>query len=157
MESLWAPWRMSYIAGPKPPGCIFCGAAAGADDRANLVLAREPALVMLNKFPYANGHLMVAPLRHTADFASLSPDELATLMRVVQTTAERMTAHFRCDGMNIGINLGAAAGAGVRDHMHWHLVPRWVGDHNFMPLLAESRVINEHLEATWEKLVPLFA
>ena len=102
MESLWAPWRMSYIAGSKPPGCIFCSAVDSDDDRGQLVLAREPALIMLNKFPYANGHLMVAPRRHTADFPGLAPDELSSLMAVVQGTAARMVEHFHCDGMNAG-------------------------------------------------------
>lgn len=156
MRVLWAPWRMTYLGGPKEAGCIFCNALRSDQPRQSLVLAHSPALVMLNRYPYGSGHLMVAPLRHTADFSSLAPDELHSLMDVVQRTDARMREAFRPDGMNIGINLGAAAGAGVVDHLHWHLVPRWVGDTNFMPTLGDVKVISEHLEATYDRLSPLF-
>lgn len=156
MEVLWAPWRMAYIGGPRPSGCIFCNARDTSDARGSLILQHEPALVMLNRFPYANGHLMVAPSRHTADFAAMPLDELHAVMEVVQQTAARMREVFHPDGMNIGINLGAAAGAGVADHLHWHLVPRWFGDTNFMATIADAKVMNEHLEATWEKLASVW-
>ncbi|MFQ5665676.1 MAG: HIT family protein [Candidatus Binatia bacterium] len=156
MHVLWAPWRMAYVAAQKERTCIFCAARDTDDQRAALVLARRPALIMLNKFPYANGHLMVAPRRHAAHLDALSPDEFATLMRAVHRTATLLDTALRPDGMNLGINLGAAAGAGVKDHLHWHIVPRWLGDTNFMPMLADVRVIPEHLDATYSRLEPLF-
>jgi ATP adenylyltransferase len=156
MHVMWAPWRGAYISGTKTPGCIFCNARDCPDARADFRLAVQPAIVMLNRFPYASVHLMVAPRTHTADLAHLERSEYDTLMRVVQRTAAILEQTFKPDGMNIGINLGAAAGAGVADHLHWHLVPRWHGDTNFMPMLADVRVMPEHLEATWEKLHPLF-
>jgi ATP adenylyltransferase len=156
MQVLWAPWRMAYVGGPKPPGCIFCNALTTSDPRQHLVLAQRPAVVMLNKFPYANGHLMVAPPQHVARLTDLTPVEHQRLMEVLQRVSGLMADVFRPDGMNIGMNLGAAAGAGVADHLHWHLVPRWMGDTNFMPLLGEVRVIPEHLEAVYDRLRPLF-
>ena len=157
MHVLWAPWRMAYIGGPKTAGCLFCAARETAERRQSLVLAQQPALVMLNRFPYSNGHLMVAPRRHTGDLGALPPDELHSLIDVLQYTGRRLTDAFHPDGMNVGMNLGAAAGAGVVDHLHWHLVPRWIGDTNFMPVLADVRVMPEHLEATYDRLQPLFA
>jgi ATP adenylyltransferase len=127
------------------------------DDRAHLVLARTPALVMLNKYPYANGHVMVAPLQHTADLPGMRPQDYAALMQALQQTVSHVAEAFGPQGMNVGMNLGEAGGAGVADHLHWHIVPRWVGDTNFMPLLAEARVVSEHLEATYDRLRPLFA
>jgi len=148
---------MAYVTGSKQPGCIFCLATAAADRRERLVLAHRPALVMLNKFPYANAHLLVAPLRHAADLATLPRDEFQTLVGVLQQAAAILADALHPDGMNIGMNLGVAGGAGVADHLHWHIVPRWSGDTNFMPMLAEVRVIPEHLEATYDRLRPLFA
>lgn len=152
MQVLWAPWRMTYVAGKKDPGCIFCLAAATTDLRRDLVLAQHPAVVMLNRFPYASAHLMVAPRTHTADLSALSPEEFHAVMDALRTAAARLGEIFRPEGMNIGMNLGAAGGAGVADHLHWHIVPRWVGDTNFMPMLADVRVMPEHLDATWERL-----
>ncbi len=157
MQVLWAPWRMTYVGGPREPGCIFCAALTTTDARAGLVLTPRPAIVMLNRFPYANGHLMVAPQRHAADLSALPPAEFQTLMAVVQRTVTLLAGAFHPEGMNVGMNIGAAAGAGVKDHLHWHIVPRWNGDTNFMPTLAEVRVIPEHLEATYDRLQPLFA
>ena len=157
MRVLWAPWRMAYVGAPKTPGCIFCTALTADDQRAALVLAQRPALVMLNRFPYASGHLMVAPHRHVADLSVLPPDDFQTLMGVLQRAATLVADAYHPEGMNIGLNLGAAAGAGVADHLHWHIVPRWGGDTNFMPMLADVRVIPEHLDATYERLQPLFA
>jgi len=156
MQVLWAPWRMAYVGGAPPAGCIFCEAYRTTDPRPHLVLLQHPAVVLLNHFPYASGHLMVAPARHAGDFTALSETELSTLMSVVQRTAAALRDAFHPDGMNIGMNLGAAAGAGIPDHLHWHLVPRWIGDTNFMPLLADVRVLPEHLEATYDRLRPLF-
>ena len=157
MQVLWAPWRMTYVAGKKEPGCIFCLAAATTDLRQHLVLAQHPAVVMLNKFPYASAHLLVAPRAHVADLGGLSSDEFHAVMDTLRGATARLADTFRPDGMNIGMNLGAAGGAGVADHLHWHIVPRWVGDTNFMPMLADVRVMPEHLDATYDRLQPSFA
>lgn len=158
MHVLWAPWRMAYIGGPKEPGCIFCRAAETSDLAAALVLARPAhAVVMLNRYPYGNGHVMVAPRRHTADLAALGAAEHDALAEALRGSVARLQGTFRCDGMNLGMNLGAAAGAGIADHLHWHIVPRWVGDTNFMPVIGEVRSMPEHLEALWARLRPVFA
>ncbi|MBI1817788.1 MAG: HIT domain-containing protein [Deltaproteobacteria bacterium] len=158
METLWAPWRMAYVAGPKESGCIFCTHPVAADARQALVLATTPtSVVMLNRFPYANGHLMVAPRAHTAELDQFSAVEFGALMETVRRAARVLREVFAPEGMNIGLNLGRAAGAGVADHLHWHLVPRWVGDTNFMPLIGEVRVMPEHLLATYDRLRPHFA
>ena len=158
MDVLWAPWRMAYIGAPKEPGCIFCRLPAAADQHAALVLARTAhAVVMLNRFPYQNGHVMVAPRRHTADLAELPSAEHGELAEILRRSLSLLQAFFRPDGMNVGMNLGSAAGAGITDHLHWHLVPRWIGDTNFMPLIGEVRCIPEHLAALWTRLRPLFA
>jgi ATP adenylyltransferase len=156
MQALWAPWRMAYIGGPKPPGCFLCYGRDTQDRRDNLVLAQSPAVVMLNRFPYTNGHLLVAPRSHTAQLGGLSTAELHAVMEVVQRAATVLLDHFHAEGLNVGLNLGAAAGAGVADHLHWHLVPRWVGDTNFMTVLADVRVVPEHLEVVYDRLLPLF-
>lgn len=157
MHVLWAPWRMAYVGAAKAPGCLFCTVRDRVAARADLVLLQEPALVMLNKFPYANGHLLVAPRRHAARLDDLPAEEFQTLTQALRHAAGVLAEALRPEGVNIGMNLGAAAGAGIADHLHWHLVPRWVGDTNFMPLLAEVRVIPEHLEAMYDRLQPLFA
>jgi ATP adenylyltransferase len=157
MQVLWAPWRMAYVGAPKESGCIFCTAHSTPDPRDRLVLLQQPAIVMLNRYPYASGHLMVAPQRHTADFTRLTADELQTVMTVVQHTVARLEQACHPDGLNVGMNLGSAGGAGITEHLHWHLVPRWHGDTNFMPMLAEVRVLPEHLDATYDRLRPLFA
>jgi ATP adenylyltransferase len=158
MHVLWAPWRMAYIGAPKEPGCIFCSLPVAADQHEALVLARTThTVVMLNRFPYQNGHVMVAPRRHTADLADLATAEHTELSEILRRSLTLLQAFFRPDGMNVGMNLGSAAGAGITDHLHWHLVPRWIGDTNFMPLIGEVRCIPEHLAALWTRLRPLFA
>ena len=154
MEILWAPWRMAYIGGEPEPGCLFCRVLADPSaDADNLVLWREPgALVMLNKFPYNSGHVLIAPVRHTGDFAELHPEEVADLTSALQRAVKLLQQVLTPDGFNLGMNLGKAAGAGIADHLHFHAVPRWNGDTNFMPVLGETKVINEHLEATAAKL-----
>lgn len=159
-DVLWAPWRMEYIAGrePAPDGCIFCHLPSGSDRRAALVLrAGEEAVVMLNRFPYGSGHLMVAPRRHVGALGALAAGEYAALMDEVRAAERGLREEMRPDGMNIGINLGSAAGAGIAAHLHWHLVPRWSGDTNFMPLIADVKVMPEHLLATYDRLLPHFA
>jgi len=157
MQILWAPWRMTYITGPREGGCILCTKAASTDDPANLVLARgKRAYVLMNLYPYSNGHLMVAPYRHCDRLADLSPEELHDLMHWIQRSEGVLREALRPDGFNIGLNLGKVAGAGVEDHLHFHLVPRWSGDTNFMPVIGETKVIPEHLAATYANLAPRF-
>jgi ATP adenylyltransferase len=159
MRNLYAPWRMEYIGAPPQPGCLFCRVreAPPEDDRRNLVLHRAPdALVMLNKFPYNPGHLMVAPRAHEGSLAALDDEQVLALMRLVQRSQRVVEQVMSPEGFNVGVNMGRAAGAGIPDHVHVHLVPRWNGDTNFLPVLAEVKVVNEHLERTWEKLSPAF-
>jgi ATP adenylyltransferase len=149
---------MAYIGAPKETGCIFCTKPVAPDRRAALVLAvTQHAAVMLNRYPYANGHVMVAPRLHTADLSALDGAAHAALSETLRRAIALMQDIFQPDGMNVGMNLGAAAGAGFAEHLHWHLVPRWVGDTNFMPLIAETPCIPEHLEALYDRLAPRFA
>lgn len=154
MERLWAPWRMQYIEqGGRVEGCIFCVLPAAGKDDENLILLRgERAFVMLNSFPYNPGHLMVAPFKHTANMYDLEDNELLEINRLVRYSVRLLTEEMRPDGFNIGINLGRSAGAGVVDHVHWHVVPRWDGDTNFMPIVADTKVLPEGLSATYDKL-----
>jgi ATP adenylyltransferase len=152
---IWAPWRMEFIAGEKPAGCIFCDfpAAPATEDRRHLIVHRaEHAYVILNRFPYNSGHLMVVPRRHGADLDALPPAEWAGLQDLLRRAAAVLRATYRPEGLNVGMNLGKAGGAGIVDHLHWHLVPRWVGDNNFMPVLADIRVMVDHLDSSWEKV-----
>jgi ATP adenylyltransferase len=157
MSHLWAPWRMAYVGGTKSPGCIFCAARDTADLRRHHVLAQTPAVVMLNRFPYTSGHIMVAPRAHCADPTALPVAEFDALMHTLQRAVALVRDTFQPDGLNVGMNLGAAAGAGVIDHLHWHVVPRWVGDTNFMPTLADVHVVPEHLDTTFDRLAAMAA
>src|SRR5262249_51841096 len=136
MEVLWAPWRMAYIGAPKrDEGCIFCRVLEG-DPRDRLLLgATAASVVMLNRYPYARGHVMVAPRRHTASLAELPVTEHEDLAETLRRTVATLGEAFNPEGFNLGMNLGACAGAGIKDHLHWHVVPRWTGDTNFMPML----------------------
>lgn len=158
METLWAPWRLAFIEGAeKPKGCIFCLFPAEDRDRENLLLGRsERSFVILNKYPYNNGHLMVIPRAHVADLGALAEEDFEDLQRLLRLSIGVIREVYGPDALNVGMNLGRAAGAGIADHLHWHVVPRWSGDVNFMPVLAETRVIPEHLEQTWLKLRPAF-
>ncbi len=161
LSRLWAPWRVQYvrkIGAPGKKGCIFCfGDLGAAARRQRLVLYADPvALVMLNRYPYNNGHLMVAPRRHVASPEMLTPEERAMLGEVVTASLDMMRRAFNPAGFNLGANLGRVAGAGIADHMHWHAVPRWDGDTNFMTVLASSRVLSEDLDASFARLSPLF-
>jgi ATP adenylyltransferase len=160
MRNLYAPWRMEYIGAPPDPGCLFCRVweAPPEDDRRNLVVNRAPdGLVMLNKFPYNPGHLMVAPRAHEGSLAALTDDQVLAVMRLVQRSQRTLERVMSPEGFNVGVNMGRVAGAGIPDHVHLHMVPRWNGDTNFLPVLAEVKVVNEHLERTWEKLRAAFA
>ncbi len=156
MQVLWAPWRMAYVADKAARGCIFCVALEG-DRRERLLLGTTAAsLVILNRFPYQNGHLMVAPRRHTASLTALPEAEHRDLAETLRRSIDTVAATFHPDGFNLGMNLGAAAGAGVVDHLHWHIVPRWAGDTNFMAAVAETRVIPQHLLETYDRLRAAF-
>lgn len=160
MEHLFAPWRMEYIGAEQPPGCLFCRLREqpAADDRAGLVLAREPgALTVMNRFPYNSGHLMVAPAAHVGSLEDLDDQSSVELLRGVRRALRALRETMRPEGFNVGVNIGRVAGAGIPDHVHVHIVPRWNGDTNFMPVLAETKVVNEHLDRTWEKLSAAFA
>lgn len=155
---LWAPWRLDYIMGESAEVCIFCVRDRGGEDVSRQILARgEHAFVLLNKYPYTNGHLMVAPYRHTADHGELSAEEVLEMHRLLVLSRDVLQETLSPQGFNLGLNLGLAAGAGVADHLHQHLVPRWVGDTNFMAVLGDVRVIPQHLERTYELLQPVFA
>jgi len=158
-ELLWAPWRMEYILGSKSRGCIFCDFAVAppSEYREKLVLVVQPhALVCLNKYPFAAHHLLVAPRRHVADLNDLTAEEYGATMDLLRVAAARVQAATKCEGMNVGVNLGRAAGAGIADHLHAHIVPRWPGDSNFMPVVADVRIMPEHLDDSWRRLRPFF-
>lgn len=161
MQALWAPWRMDFLGAEKPKGCIFClfPAESGLEaDRRNLILARTAhSFAILNRYPYNNGHLMVIPRRHTADFTSLGDEELDDLHKLLRRAVGVLEEAYHPEGFNIGMNLGLAAGAGIADHLHHHVVPRWGGDTNFMPVVGTTKVMVEHLSQSWEKLHALFA
>ena len=153
MERIWAPWRQSYVSNDKSDkSCIFCPDLAGKDDRERLILARtENSLLMLNRYPYTGGHLMVAPLRHVAELDDLSDAELLDLMHLLSRGRNLLKREVSPDGFNVGINLGKAAGAGVEEHLHIHVVPRWNGDSNFMTVVGDVRVIPDGLTEAYER------
>lgn len=158
MKPIWAPWRAAYVeSGPKEPGCIFCGRLEGGDLRSGLLLARTShSLVMLNKYPYNAGHLLLAPKRHTNEMATLPREEYEDLSETLRSSVAIVLKVLRPGGVNLGMNLGRCAGAGVEDHLHWHIVPRWEGDTNFMPVVGEVKVISQHLLESYDRLSPHF-
>jgi ATP adenylyltransferase len=150
---LWAPWRLAYVgSADEQEGCFFCAALEGADEDGLVVHRGRRAFVLLNRFPYSSGHLMVAPHRHTGDFSGLDDREALELHRLAAEGVAALTDTYGPDGYNLGWNLGRAAGAGVLDHVHLHVVPRWAGDTNFMPVLADVKVLPEHLAETRRRL-----
>ncbi|MCA1832655.1 MAG: HIT domain-containing protein [Actinomycetota bacterium] len=159
MERLWTPWRMEYIKNAgRMDGCIFCDLPAEGRDESTLILARgEQSFVIMNKFPYNSGHLMVAPFRHAGDFRGLLPEELAEMTAFSQQCMEALEETLHPHGYNLGVNQGHSAGAGVADHIHLHVVPRWGGDTNFMTTVGEVKVLPEALEQTYARLKPHFA
>ncbi len=159
VQTLWTPWRMEHVAGlvPKASGCIFEPPGEASFDKAHLLLYRDDLVVaLLNRFPYANGHLLVAPRRHVADITDLTPEEQSRLMQLISRASAALRTQLHAQGLNIGLNLGKCAGAGIPDHLHFHVVPRWEGDHNFMTVLAEVRTIPQHIARTFDTLLPLF-
>ena len=159
MEHLWTPWRLAYVtdASRSDPGCIFCDAVARIDTEPLVVHRGVAAFVILNKFPYNNGHLMVVPLRHVGRLADLGADEAGEIMSLTQAVERALTRMYQPHGFNMGLNLGKPAGAGVLDHLHMHVVPRWNGDTNFMTVVGQTRVLPEDLPETAAKLRPIFA
>jgi len=153
MDYMWAPWRMDYILSAKPEGCIFCEKPAQKTDRDNLILFRgDTCFVIMNFYPYNNGHLMIVPYRHVSDLEVLKINERAELMSILTKSSEVIKSSMNPDGLNIGMNLGRVAGAGIDDHLHFHIVPRWNGDTNFMPVLGHTKVIAQALYETWDML-----
>ncbi|HID32071.1 MAG TPA: HIT domain-containing protein [bacterium (Candidatus Stahlbacteria)] len=153
MKKIWAPWRMEYIRKIDKSTCIFCYALKKEDDRESLILNRGmKSFIIMNRFPYNPGHLMVAPNRHIGDFKDLSDDEIVELIRNVDEAIRILREKMSPEGFNLGINLGRVAGAGVEGHLHIHIVPRWQGDTNFMPIIGEAKVISESLRDTYELL-----
>ena len=156
-ERLWAPWRLDYIQGPKPDECIFCSKLAAGDDAGSYLVHRgETCFVMLNAFPYNNGHVMVAPYRHEPSIETLEEPELLELMTLARRSLAALRSAYGPDGYNLGINQGKIAGAGVEDHVHLHVVPRWGADTNFMPVIASTRVLPQSLEDSYTALKKAF-
>ncbi len=159
MERLWSPWRMEYIRSARPtdkPGCIFCDLPAKEDEEALILSRSERAFALLNAYPYNAGHLMVAPFRHVGDLEGLADEELLEMDRLLRRSVEALREVAEPDGFNLGMNLGRVAGAGVPDHLHWHVVPRWDGDTNFMPVVGDTKVLPELIRESYEKLKPIF-
>ncbi len=154
MAILWAPWRMEYLMAKKTPGCIFCEKQEEGADRENYVIFRTAhCFALLNAYPYNNGHLMIAPFRHVGSLSGLSAEERGDLMEAVARAEQILGRAYSPQGMNVGVNLGHCAGAGVPGHVHVHIVPRWEGDTNFMPVLGETKVMPETLEETYVRLL----
>ena len=154
MDKIYAPWRMDYIKGNKPSGCIFCKDSIRCDDL--ILFEDETAFVMMNRYPYVNGHLMIIPYRHVSQIEDLLPEERGDMFALQTICIRVLKEAVKPDGFNIGMNLGKAAGAGVDDHIHIHIVPRWSGDTNFMSVVADVRVIPEDIHKTFEFLQPYF-
>jgi ATP adenylyltransferase len=156
VDHLWSPWRLKYVTDAKPSGCVFClGARADAADPL-VVFQGTLAYVVLNLYPYNNGHLMVVPHRHESTLARLTRDEMNEVGLLVQWCESALREAYQLEGINVGVNLGAAAGAGIIEHVHVHLVPRWNGDTNFMTVIGETRVLPEELRSTAARLRPIF-
>ncbi len=157
MQNLWAPWRIEYILGKRESYCIFCPEGDGHSDEERLILYRgDLTMVVMNRFPYNNGHLLVAPWRHVSRLDELNEDEMLDLMRMVTKCTLVLKKLMRPDGFNVGLNLGTVAGAGIEAHLHYHVVPRWQGDTNFLTVFADIRSIPEHLKQSYAKLAPYF-
>lgn len=155
MKTMWAPWRIEYILSEKEKECVFCDALG---QKENLILHQDRGvMVVMNKFPYINGHLLVAPVRHVATLDELSKPEMGEMLSTVEKTVGVLKTAMQPDGFNVGLNLGRVAGAGIEEHLHFHVVPRWFGDVNALTVFADVRVIPEHLQETYNNLKPHFA
>jgi ATP adenylyltransferase len=161
MEHLWAPWRVEYFQRKKPIGCIFCNASSQkdsegeprTDEEIHVVTRERSCFVILNRYPYSCGHLMIAPYRHTGELEDLTDDELKDMMVLARRCKQWLAKAFRAEGFNIGLNLGTASGAGIAEHIHLHIVPRWNGDTNFMTVVNDLRVVPEGLDAAYKKIL----
>ena len=157
MKKLWAPWRIEYIRSPKENGCIFCNKSKANDDQENLILYRgNKSFILMNLYPYSNGHLMISPFEHTADTNNLSKDCNLEIMELANASMNILRNTMNAEGFNFGANLGKAGGAGIEEHLHYHIVPRWNGDTNFMPVVGHTKVMVEGLNETWNILKPYF-
>jgi ATP adenylyltransferase len=157
VDRLWAPWRIGYVLGERSEGCVFCDKPSAGDDAAELILNRgQLSYVLMNAYPYNNGHLLVVPYEHVADILSLSEEQLVDMMRVMRGAIEVTRRAMRPDGFNVGFNVGRVAGAGIEEHVHLHIVPRWAGDTNFMPVLGDTRVVPQSLRECYQLLVGHF-
>ena len=159
MKTIWSPWRLEHVLGnaPKPKGCLFEPSGDCTSSKKALLLYRDHlTIVLLNRFPYTNGHLLIAPVRHIDCITELTTAENSALMEMVRKATAILKNQLKPDGFNIGCNIGATAGAGIADHLHFHIVPRWDGDHNFISVIAEIRTIPEHIDVTFDKLLPDF-
>ena len=154
MDKLWAPWRMEYIKNSdKEDGCIFCNRLNADEDKQNLILYRgKSCFIIMNKYPYNNGHLMIVPNRHVGNFLELTDKEHLELDHLLKLSIKALQIAMQPQGFNVGMNLGRVAGAGIDDHLHYHIVPRWNGDTNFMPVIGENKVISESLAQSYEKI-----
>jgi len=155
---IWAPWRGVYVTGSKPSsGCVFCEINQSPDDKDNYLLFRGSCvLVMMNLYPYNNGHLMVVPINHKSDILELDKNEFEEIGLLMRHSIKIIKETMGAEGFNVGFNLGSAAGAGIANHLHMHIVPRWNGDTNFMPIISETKTISEHLDVTYAKLVKFY-
>jgi len=158
LDYLWSPWRYRYLAeAPKPEGCIFCEMVAANQDEDRLIVYRGAMnFIVLNRFPYTSGHLMVVPYRHVAELAALDEAEADEMMRLIRAAEKNLRAVYRPDGLNVGMNIGESAGAGITGHIHMHVLPRWTGDANFMSTVGETRVLPEELPVTWRRVKEAF-
>jgi len=154
METMFAPWRMEYLVGNKMDGCVFCKCSVRCDEY--IVFEGKTCFVMLNRFPYVNGHLMIIPERHLGDILELTGDECAEMFALLEVSVKVLREAVKPQGFNVGMNLGKAAGAGIEEHVHLHIIPRWEGDTNFMSVVGNVRVVPEDLTTTTAKLIPLF-
>lgn len=153
MDRLWAPWRIGYVLSEKPTDCIFCTKPAASDDAGEMILNRgQLSYVLINAYPYNNGHLLVVPYEHCCDIGLLTEAQLADMMRQTRRAIEVIRQAMRPDGFNVGFNIGRVAGAGIEEHLHLHVVPRWTGDTNFMPVLADTRVVPQSLQECYDLL-----
>jgi ATP adenylyltransferase len=154
METIFAPWRMAYLTGEKPEGCVFCECSIRCDDY--VIYEGKTCFVMMNRYPYVGGHLMIIPQRHISQLEDLSQDERKEIFALLDTSIKVLKEAMKPQGFNVGMNLGKAAGAGIDEHIHMHIIPRWEGDTNFMSVVGNVRVIPENIETTVTKLTPLF-
>jgi ATP adenylyltransferase len=160
VDRIWSPWRMEYLEAHRdeddPGGCVFCALLSDEGEQHRVLTRTDLAFVTLAKYPYNPGHVLVLPTRHVAEVSEVKPDEAAEIFELLQRSVAALREASEPHGFNVGLNLGRAAGAGIPEHLHWHVVPRWSGDTNFMPVIGETRVLPELLDQTWEKLAPRF-